>query len=289
MIMALLAINTLAPERMVRGDADREAALHGVMGTMKALAQSQTQVNPRHVQASKLLLKHKLSKVPVFLVTNEGGSPFLSTLSGGDQASLMFTFPADAQRMLNGVLKAPNGASSGAKILPTTLDRAFKLAQLEPTLSGLRDQVTNRELSMVWQFMPHAPEVRAAQSLLVQKMKAPIVPKVPAYMAEGLAYVKRGTVVRPVFLCRKDLEASLAKLEQKSDGAKAEVVVLDLLQLLLQLNEDIEADTKGIKEELQSLEIVPPSEAMSFKDQVKKGGPPLKPKVVLPDKSNWNR
>ena len=64
----------------------------------------------------KLALKAKLAKVPVFLVTNEGGSPFLSTISGGDQSALMFLFPSDAQRMLGGVMKAPNAASSGAKV-----------------------------------------------------------------------------------------------------------------------------------------------------------------------------
>ena len=88
----------------------------------------------------KLALKAKLAKVPVFLVTNEGGSPFLSTLAGGDQSALLFMFPSDAQRMLAGVMKAPNAASSGAKVLPSNLDRAFKLAQLPPTISGLRYQ-----------------------------------------------------------------------------------------------------------------------------------------------------
>ena len=75
----------------------------------------------------------------------------------------MFLFPAEAERMLEGVLKAPNGASSGAKVFQTNLDRAFKLARLEPMQSGLRDQVTNRELTMVWQFMPHAAEQTRAQ------------------------------------------------------------------------------------------------------------------------------
>merc|ERR1719247_10218 len=93
------------------------------------------------------MFKAKLAKVPVFMVTNEGGSPFLNKLASGDQSALMFLFPAEAERMLEGVLKAPNGASSGAKVFETNLDRAFKLARLEPMQSGLRDQVTNRELT----------------------------------------------------------------------------------------------------------------------------------------------
>ena len=51
-------------------------------------------------------------------------------------------------------------------------------------------QVTGRELKMVWQFMPHAGEGRAAQALLVKKGQA--APRVPAYMIDGLVYKKRG-------------------------------------------------------------------------------------------------
>eukprot|EP00966_Prymnesium_polylepis_P014398 332455-Prymnesium_polylepis.1 len=146
-----------------------------LVGARPAVAAPRVGVSSKRL---KLALKSKLAKVPVFLVTNEGGSPFLSTLAGGDQSALLFMFPSDAQRMLAGVMKAPNAASSGAKVLPSNLDRAFKLAQLPPTISGLRDQVTGRELKMVWQFMPHAGETRAAQALLVTKGKVQ-APRVP--------------------------------------------------------------------------------------------------------------
>jgi len=233
----------------------------------------------------KLALKSKLAKVPVFLVTNEGGSPFLSTLAGGDQSALLFMFPSDAQRMLNGVMKAPNAASSGAKVLPSNLDRAFKLAQLPPTISGLRDQVTGRELKMVWQFMPHAGETRAAQAMLVSKGKV-AAPRVPAYMVDGLVYKKRGREVRPVFLCKKDLDAALAQLSQAGDAVgKSEVIVVDLLGFLLQLQEDIDDGLSGIDAEVKSLEFVPPSESISFREQLKKDKVPLKARIVPPDHS----
>lgn len=64
----------------------------------------------------KMTFKSKLSKVPVYLVTNDAGSPFLSTLSGGDQSALLFLHPSDAQRMLAGVKRAPNAASVGPKV-----------------------------------------------------------------------------------------------------------------------------------------------------------------------------
>ncbi|KAL1527192.1 hypothetical protein AB1Y20_015871 [Prymnesium parvum] len=230
----------------------------------------------------KMAFKAKLAKVPVFLVTNEGGSPFLSTLSGGDQSALLFLFPSDAQRMLAGVMKAPNAASSGAKVLPSNLDRAFKLAQLPPTISGLRDQVTGRELKMVWQFMPHAGETRAAQAILVTKGKVQ-APRVPAYMIDGLVYKKRGREVRPVFLCKRDLDAAVAQLGDAL--GKRKVIVVDLLGFLLQLQEDIEEGVDGIEAELKSLELVPPSESLAFREQIKKAKAPIKARIIPPDHS----
>ena len=37
----------------------------------------------------KLALKAKLAKIPVFMVTNDGGSPFLNQLASGDQSALI--------------------------------------------------------------------------------------------------------------------------------------------------------------------------------------------------------
>lgn len=51
--------------------------------------------------------------------------------------------------------------------------------------------MSGRELKMVWQFMPHAGETRAAQALLVTKGKVQ-APRVPAYIVDGLVYKKRG-------------------------------------------------------------------------------------------------
>jgi hypothetical protein len=229
----------------------------------------------------KLAFKAKLAKIPVFMVTNEGGSPFLNQLSSGDQSALMFLFPEEAQKMLQGVLKAPNGAASGAKVLATNMDRAFKLARLQPMASGLRDQVTSRELTMVWQFMPHAAESRAAQVLLAKSGKLS-APNVPAYMVDGLVFTKRGKEVRPVFLAKKDCDAALASLASEGfDGGK--VVVYDALGLMLQLATGIEAGDAAMGTELESLEFVPPSDSLDFREQLKRDKPKLKAKIVPPD------
>jgi hypothetical protein len=236
---------------------------------------------PLSVTAQKRLkgmLKTKLGKVPVFMVTNEQGSPFLNRLASGDQSALMFLFPGEAQKMLDGVLKAPNGASSGAKVLATNLDRAFKLARLEASPSGLRDQYTNRDLTMVWQFMPHATEQRTAQLLLAKTGKLS-APAVPAYMVDGLVLSKRGKEVRPVFLSKKDADAAIASLDAEE---APKVIVYDALQLILQVVRDIESGAPDIEAELSSLEFVPATESIDFKEQLKADRPKLKAQIVPP-------
>lgn len=230
----------------------------------------------------KQLLKTKLSKVPVFMVTNEGGSPFLNRLASGDQSALMFLYPGGAQKMLDGVLKAPNGASSGAKVLSTNLDRAFKLARLDPAPSGLRDQYSNRDLTMVWQFTPHASEQRAAQLYLAKTGKL-AAPTVPAYMVEGLTLTKRGKEVTPVFFSKKDVDAALAAVaEQDGEGASGKILVYDALELILQLSRDVELGNPDVEGEIKSIEFVPASESLEFRDQLKKDKPQLKAKIVPP-------
>jgi len=226
----------------------------------------------------RLALKSKLNKVPVFMVTNEGGSPFLNRLASGDQSALMFLFPDEAERMLEGVLKAPNGASSGAKVYPTTLDRAFKLARMEPIQSGLRDQMTNRELTMVWQFMPHAAEQRAAQMLMVKSAKVG-PPAVPAYIVDGLVMTKRGKEIRPIFFSKKDCDTAVAAID--TEGQSAKVQVVDALGLLLQISQDIEAGNPDA-EEVLAIELVPPSESLTFRERLNLDKPHRPPKIVKP-------
>lgn len=278
---ALALANIAAPERLLTGLV--QGRLDGGLGAVPALAvTSSKQLSATRQKRVRMTFKNKLAKVPVFMVTNDGGSPFLSSLQGGDQSALMHLFPADAQRMLNGVLKAPNGASSGAKVLTSNLDRAFKLAMLQPAKSGLKDQVTGRELTMVWQFSADKAEQMAATGLLVKKMKAPRVPQIPAYMVEGLTYTKRGKEVRPVFLCRKDLEAAVAAVSAEMGGSP-DVEVIDLLEFLLTINEAITEDTAAAEADIASIDIVAPSESLDFKDSVRsdKKRPPVK--IVPPD------
>lgn len=237
-------------------------------------AQSRASLRAKRLRIS---LRAKLTKVPVFMVTNEQASPYLSQLPSGDQTALMFLYPTEASNMLRGVRKAPNAA--GAKIHVTNLDRAFRLALREPRLSGLRDQTTNRELTMVWQFMPSGTEQRSAQGRLVKSMKVSSAPRVPAYMVEGLVYTRRGKEVRPVFMSAADAEEAAAKLGLDSTPA---VEVFDLLELLVQLEEDMASDPAAADKEISSLDFVPPSESVDFHKKIEKEKVPLKARVFMP-------
>ncbi|EOD23758.1 hypothetical protein EMIHUDRAFT_448744 [Emiliania huxleyi CCMP1516] len=278
--LAVVLAGVASPELIAGG-----RALGGAIAAPVAEAAASRAGSAALQKRCRLQLRSKLAKVPVFVVTNDGGSPFLSQIPGGDQSALLFLFPAEAQKMLQGVLKAPNGASSGAKITISNLERAYQLASKPPSFSGLRDQVTNRELTMVWQFAPHAAEVRAAQALMVRSMKAPVAPKLPAYMVNGLAYDKRGKEVRPVFLSQKDAAAAMEQTAAAADGAgvKQEVVVVDLLEMLAQLSHAVSADTAAAEAEISSIEFVPASESVQLRNELKADKKLTKAKVVPPD------
>lgn len=280
--LALFTTSLVAPEQLVRGVA---GPLGGVVGgTRSAIAAQQTQtrvIGSAARKKAKLALKTKLGKVPVFMVTNDGGSPFLNQQSNGDQSAVMFLYPGDAERMLKAVLKAPNGATSGAKVLPSNLDRAFKLAMLPPSLSGLRDQATGRELSMSWQFKPSAGEMRAAQALSLKTAKAPVVPKIPAYTATGLRVKKHGKEVQPIFLSARDAEAALAQLE-----VKAKLEVYDLMEVLQDLHVRLELGDPTIAETINGIEFVPPSESTEFRTELKNSAPRRKARIVPPNHNN---
>eukprot|EP00962_Isochrysis_galbana_P046908 scaffold18998_cov125-Isochrysis_galbana.AAC.5 len=283
--LAVVLAGAAAPARLIPRFGGVQQSEVGVAIAAPAL---QASAKPRpgnslQVKRCRKALRTKLQRVPAFVVTNDGGSPFLSQLSSGDQSALMFIYPSEAQAMLKGVLKAPNGASSGAKITLSNLARAHQLATKPPIKSGLRDPITNRELDMVWQFGPHAAEQRAAQALLVKAMKSPSVPKLPAYMVEDLVYDKRGKEVRPIFLSRADAEAAIAKMAGTPESFKAQVEVLDLLALLRQFQFGSIADTAATEAEINSIEFVPPTESVAFQAEVKSKSMGTQARVVPPD------
>ena len=204
-------------------------------------------------------------------------------MAGGSASEPSRAADAAAARLRGGLARAHAHRSRRAaarQVFPTNLDRAFKLARLEPMTSGLRDQNTNRELTMVWQFMPHAAEQQRAALLLAKTAKGLRPPSVPAYIVDGLVLSKRGKDIRPVFLSKKDCDAALAKLGDDGKGAKIRVV--DALSVLVALSNDIEEGMPAVEEELKSFELVPPSESLEFKTFLKRDKPNRPAKVWPP-------
>ena len=109
-------------------------------------------------------------------------------------------------------------------------------------------------------------------------------PAVPAYMVDGLVMTKRGKEVAPLFLSKKDCDAAVAILAESGEEAAAKIVVYDALGLLLELSTAVEAGDPGVEDSVKGLEIVPPSESLDFREQLKQDKPKLHAKIVPPDR-----
>jgi len=219
-------------------------------------------LRPHEQKRAKLALNQKMSKVPVFLVTNENGAPFLNELPSGDYSALMFLFPAEAKKMLDNVLKAPNGASSGARLTPTNLHRAFNLAQQPPTSSGQLNRVTNRERTMKLQFKGPDNQGQAAKLLPAKLGKR--APSVPVYYVDGLVVKHGGRNVHPLFLSKDDCNTAVAKLE----GERPEVTEHDLMATLVNLAEGVDQGNAETAKEIAQIELIPPSESVALQSKV---------------------
>ena len=129
--------------------------------------------------------------------------------------------------------------------------------------------------------MPHAAEQQRAM-LLLAKQKKLNAPQVPGYMVEGLTLTKRGKQVRPLFLSKRDCDAAVEALAAKGEAAP-KVVVYDALGVLSSLAESIDLGDAAVEADLNSLEIVPPTESLSFREELKGSKAKRPAKVVPPD------
>ncbi len=111
--LAVVLSGVLAPELLRLGPLRQDS---GVAIAAPAPLQGATQEragSPLQKKKCRIALRSKLSKVPVFVVTNDAQSPFLSQIQGGDQAALLFLFPAEAQKMLQVSSRTPVGVRLG--------------------------------------------------------------------------------------------------------------------------------------------------------------------------------
>lgn len=182
--------------------------------------------------------KTLLSKVPVFLLTNEAGQPYLTTNKEGDQVGEMFLFLRDAEKSLE-VLKNMPGASD-ARMWKTDLHRAMRMAQRNQK-SGLYN-AEGREMRMLMRLHPHDRQRTNARLVFLKQGKLfAKPPDVPVFFADGLIADKRRGPVMPLFFAKEELDRVWARMVLRSGGAmprKPKVTVTSLGEVLQSVDND---------------------------------------------------
>jgi len=172
--------------------------------------------------------KTVLSKVPVFLLTNDAGQPYLTSTPQGDQVGKMFIFLRDAEKNLDELKRMPG--ASDARMWKTDLHRAVRMAQRAQS-SGLYNE-QGRELRMLMRFHPHTRQQTNAKMVYLSEGKPfKKAPDMPVFVAEGLSAKKRGTDVVPLFFSKEELDRTWSRMALKSGGTmpkKPKVTVTSL-------------------------------------------------------------
>ncbi|KAJ1617631.1 Tic22-like family-domain-containing protein [Pavlovales sp. CCMP2436] len=187
---------------------------------------------------TKQTTKTLLGKVPVFLLTNKDGQPYLTSTKEGDQVGKMFVFLKDAEKSL-AELKVMPGASD-ARMWKTDMNRALRMADREQGSGNYNEQ--GRPQRMLMRLAPHERQRTNARILFLKKLqpfRAP--PTVPVFIAEGLAGQKRGGPVVPLFFSKEELDRTWSRAALKARGAmpaKPTVIVTSLTQVLKAVEED---------------------------------------------------
>lgn len=186
----------------------------------------------------KQSLKSLLGKVPVFLLTNDMGQPYLTNMPSGDQVGKMYVFLRDAERSLDELKRMPG--ASDARMWKTDLHRAIRMAQRQQRSGLYNDQ--GRELRMLMRFHPHTRQRTNAKMVYLSQGKPfKRAPEVPVFVAEGLAANKRGKTVTPLFLSKEELDRVWARTSIKSRDplpSKPSVTVTSLGDVMRAAEED---------------------------------------------------
>jgi hypothetical protein len=181
--------------------------------------------------------KTLLTKVPVFLLTNEAGQPYLTSTPQGDQVGKMFLFLKDAQKSLQDLKRMPG--ASDARMWKTDLHRAMRMAQ-RAQLAGYSPD--GRELRMLMRLAPHTRQRTNARMLQARQGKLfAKVPELPIFVAEGLAAQKGGSPVVPLFFSKEELDRVWNRVALRADSAlpaKPRVTVTSLSRVMQAVEDD---------------------------------------------------
>lgn len=177
-----------------------------------------------------ILVEEKLSKVPVFTVTDATGRPYLSENDDGRlRRGFFFMQPADAKKYLETV----KDDASDAKVLVIGLDNAMKFVESKSTPA--------KSIPERFELFPDDHEVALAEEFskgAFGKMFGKT--GVPVFYLDGLA-VRDDTGVDnviPLFFEKEKLDeafANLMKLEPDTTLTMDDLQIVDLMQMIKEL------------------------------------------------------
>lgn len=270
------------------GDLMRYVSTEGVEMVGSSVAMAGTLYKNKNVA-------DKLAQVPVFLVTNATGQPYLANMEESHQVGLIFFSPKDAEKAWE-QMKASPGADD-AKIFPMSLDRAMEMVKAKPTPSGLRNE-SGQDLLMVFRLYPDTEQVseerwsrkqqpcrswfltyvllrrlcpcflgggwikvRNAGKVLGRRSAA--ASQVPVFAVRGLVVKKGREFVQPLFLSKEDLEKNWERVRAENPKLprKPNIEVYGLQEIL-------EGMEKG-EEALRDWGFYPASYSVAFMKQQK--------------------
>lgn len=173
------------------------------------------------------LVQEKLSKVPIFTVTDSTGRPYLSEENSGRlRRGFFFMQPADAEEYLQTVQKD----TTDAKVLVIGLDNALNFVQ--------NKGMSAKSVPEQFELFPDGHQLKLAQELTNGKFgKTFGKTAVPVFYLDGLAVkddTGTGTVI-PLFFEKEKLDESftnLQKSEPSTDLQMSDVHIVDLFQTI---------------------------------------------------------
>jgi len=239
---------------------------------------------------TKRSLEEKLANVPVFVVTNAGGQPYLvPTADGnGDQmsAGLFFFDPEDAETMVLEMLQS-SGELPDARIFAMNLEKAISMAFAPPRGASEGQRIG-------FQFFPNAEQLKhcgiyafpeeakqardeALQKKRLNKDKPEPVQvrkgnvknnEIPVFYVPGLTVRKDRTNVKPLFFSVEDAK-EMWNLTKKKDKENLMPETLNIQALNLF---DVIIDMQVKPDEWKEYGFIPMKKAMEFVKTVKRKG-----------------
>lgn len=186
---------------------------------------------------NETFLQEKLSRVPVFAVTDSTGRPFLSEVNDGRlRQGYFFVQPADASAFLDKVRSTPGNEGDGtdARIIAVGMNDVIKF--LDGSSISPSKSIPER-----FQLFPDDHQVDLAQTFSGNKFRSLYGENaVPVFYVDGLAFKddKTGGTVIPVFFEKEKLDEAVANLKKSNPNvtiSENDLEIMDFLQTVREL------------------------------------------------------